>query len=243
MKPTSANQLSARTVRREFTLVFIGWLLTIAILLWLMIVTGVQPQDLVRNSLTILQSPFGPLLFMAIFAIRPILLFPSSLLLISATAIFRTPGFLYAFIGYNLAAITAYCIGRWFRNNVSLPVSRMPPLVAQLLQANAKPPGFLTVLILRLLFLPQDIDSYLAGTLRIKPLAFVCGSMLGSLPGIITCGLIGLSIPVGIQTEATVSRFDPRLLAQACAVLALGLAGQWLIRQRVSRVGKHPSNE
>jgi len=54
--------------------------------------------------------------------------------------------------------------------------------------------GFESVLVMRLLFLPYDLVSYMCGGLRIRWTSFLLATVLGSLPGTISFVLLGASL-------------------------------------------------
>ena len=219
--------------------ILVLWLGLVACI-WLYLAgTGMSVRDGVQYLVRLLRSPFGPLVYLIFFAVRPLLLVPSSWLMVAAGAVFGPIGILYALSGYNLAAVGAYALGDWFVRGIDLPAQRELPLHSYAERLRRR--GFETVLMLRLLFLPMDIDSYAAGTFKIPLYTFLPATILGSIPGVITCVLIGTSITLETTGTVLVSRFDPRLLILSAIVLLMSLAGSRYVRKRAAGNHDDPS--
>ena len=134
---------------------------------------------------------YGPLLFIGLYACRPVLLLPASLLTLSAGLLFGLGwGIVYTVIGSNLAAAVAYLLGRYGSDLLPRPTT----LSNRLEQAKARmlTRGFVTVLSLRLLFVPHDLVSYLAGGLKLSYPTFALATLLGTLPVTVIIILIGV---------------------------------------------------
>ncbi|MEM7531986.1 MAG: VTT domain-containing protein [Chloroflexota bacterium] len=78
---------------------------------------GVTPLSIVNSLIGFLgNTPYGPALFISAYAVRPLILFPASLLTIAAGLLFGpVGGILYTVIGGNISALVAYSIGRRLR--------------------------------------------------------------------------------------------------------------------------------
>jgi uncharacterized membrane protein YdjX (TVP38/TMEM64 family) len=136
-------------------------------------------------------SPLGPVLFLLVAALSPLILFPAALLgVVAGHAFGFWFGLLLTLVGCNLSASVAYGIGRQLRPqpaNQSLPQGRVARWMKWMQQR-----GFVAVLVLRITCAPYDAVSYLAGTLRIGWVRFLVANTLGCLPGALA--LVGLGV-------------------------------------------------
>ncbi|MBA2176760.1 TVP38/TMEM64 family protein [Halobacillus locisalis] len=165
---------------------------------------------------------YGPLLFMGIYAIGPIIAFPTSVLSLAAAFAYGFwPGILYIVIGATAASVTGYIMGRFFGDSV---LKFQESEWAQKIYPRMKEQGFLYVFVLRLIpIVGFDILSYLAGMTRVKLKSFVPATVIGMLPGSIAYSLVGSSLASGDRT----------LIFVALAVLALLLVTTFLLKDKV----------
>lgn len=156
----------------------------------------------------ITSTTWGPLLYILAYTIRPLTFFPGTALTILSGVFFGLFGILYTIIGANLSAMLAYGVGRFFSQSNTdqksllakwtIPLQRHP---------------FLTILTMRLTFLPFDVVNYGAGLFRVPFTPYLIATILGTLLGIATFVSIGASLSVeeflqnGITTEAIDSKF------------------------------------
>lgn len=163
---------------------------------------------------------YGPLLFIFIYILRPLIFFPASLLTLLGGSVFGLfPGFFYILIGGTASAIIPYSVARWFSNDPPQQVtegSRLRRFIG-LLQRNP----FQAVLIMRLLYLPYDLVNLLAGSLKIHPAVFFGATLIGNIGGTLAYTGIGASIQGDLATQSI--SFDPALLLFSLAVLIAGL--------------------
>lgn len=169
-------------------------------------------------------SAWAPLLYILVYTVRPITLFPGTALTILSGLFFGLWGILYTIIGANLSATLAYFVGRFFSKNKSTAsTSRLGRLV----EAGQKNP-FLSVLTMRLTFMPFDVVNYGAGLLKLPFLPYLGATILGTILGIATFVSIGASLSVeefienGITTDAIDSTFI--LLSAVIFLLSLGVS-------------------
>lgn len=90
---------------------------------------------------------------------------------------------------------------------------------------------------MHLIFLPFDAVNYFAGFLRVNAKAFVVATVLGSLPGITTFVLFGVSIEpaigsTSIETTPTINTFT---LVSSLLMLCISLLLSRYIRRREQR--------
>lgn len=167
-------------------------------------------------------DPWALVGLMAVFAIRPVLLLPITVLTaFSGFLLGPAWGTLYALVGVLVSASIAY-------------------LLARVLGAGRAPQGgwmtllrersFEALLTARLMMLPGDAVNYAAGALRIHFGAFVLATALGGMPGLLVGVLAGASVE-GVFTFEGVRLHTGYLIASA-VLLVLSLGASRLLRRR-----------
>ena len=131
-------------------------------------------------------SPWGGVILIGIFLLRPLLLLPITILNVFAGFLFGPLwGFVYATLATLASCSVAYLTGRY------LSSAAKDSAATRGLLANLKARSFETVLISRLMFIPGDLVNYAAGALRVPFLAFVGATALGGAPGLLVTVLAG----------------------------------------------------
>lgn len=160
----------------------------------------------------------SPILFIAFYALRPILFFPASILTLAGGAIFGPIGILYVIIGSNASAMVAYMIGRFFGSNL---IDDEADGIIQRYSKRMRDNSFETIMVMRFIFLPYDLVNYLGGLLRVNWAAFLLATVIGALPGTIFFTLAGASFG---SLESALSgeppSLDPVVLGISVAMFA-----------------------
>lgn len=141
-----------------------------ALLVWVGLLLGYQWyawwQDLsmleaVRRLIDFMSSGLaGPLIYVVFYALRPLVLFPASLLTWAAGFVFGPVlGLLFTVLGSNISASVAYLAGRYFGGSFQNTGYTLQGY-AERLHGNS----FESVLIMRLIFVPFDAVNYAAGS-------------------------------------------------------------------------------
>ncbi|MDU6114483.1 MAG: TVP38/TMEM64 family protein [Paeniclostridium sordellii] len=145
-------------------------------------------------------SSFGrlaPLVYIIMFALVPLTLFPDSILAIGGGVVFGLfKGYIYTLIGALIGATISFYISRKLgRAFVKKLTKEKLDNIEELI--NSK--GFFIVLILRLVPLfPFDIISYGSGLTSIKYKDFLLATIIGTIPGILVFTNIGAqSVNIG----------------------------------------------
>ncbi|MEJ7843499.1 MAG: TVP38/TMEM64 family protein [Rubrobacter sp.] len=175
----------------------------------------------------------GPLIYIVFYALRPLILFPASLLTVAAGFVFGPVlGLFFTVLGSNISASVAYLAGRYFGRGFqdSNRTSNTLQGYAERLQKNS----FESVLILRLIFVPFDAVNYAAGLLHVRYRPFVLATVLGSLPGTTSFVLFGASIQ-GSFTDGT-----PDLNLWILLASALIAAGSLSLSRHIKRLDRVP---
>lgn len=176
---------------------------------------------------------WGAAAFVAVYLVRPLLLFPASVLTVAAGLLFGPVfGVALVVVAANASAMVAYGVG-W-------SLGRAPGdgdvdgLVGRW-SARLRRSSFETVLVMRLLFLPYDLVNYASGMLRIRWAPFLAATAIGSLPGTVSFVLLGASVE---RLDEGVGGISPTTLAASVALIVASLVGARVLRAR--RAGSDP---
>lgn len=213
--------------QKAVALVF--WLALLIAYQWYASVNELSPLQVVQRLLNFLGNGlWGPLLYILLYAVRPLILFPSTVLTLAGGFVFGPVlGVLYTLVASNTSATLAYFVGRFFGQGM-LKEEGGESLIqryARRMRANS----FETVLVMRFIFLPYDAVSYLAGFLRIRYLPFLLATVLGSIPGTIAFIGFGASIE---NFDGGAPSLNPTTLAFAVGIFVLSLVLARIFRKR-----------
>jgi uncharacterized membrane protein YdjX (TVP38/TMEM64 family) len=211
----------------------------VAAAFWLLLIGGYgwyyQANELTTESallqiVNLLDSPFGPLLYILIYALRPLIFFSAAVLTVASGAIFGAGSIvnlalavLYTVIGSNLSATVAYYIGRFFGQGLLQQEAGESGGMLQRYADRMRQNSFETIMIMRFIFLPYDLVNYLAGILRIDWKAFILASLLGSIPGTIAFVSFGASIDIKELAMGKAPQFDPWVLVFGVAIFIVSI--------------------
>lgn len=228
------------------------WQKFIALACWLLLLAGYQlyawqsdltPLAAATAIITfVATSAWGPLLYILLYTLRPLVLFPATVLSIGGGLLFGPVlGVIYTIIGSNLSATVAYLIGRFLGQGLLQPDAAQGAGAAQgLVQRYAermRAHSFVTILTMRFVLLPYDLVNYLAGLLRIDYRAFLLATVLGSIPGTIAFVLAGAAGYAAGERNFSggLPRFDPRVFAASAVIFVLSLVIAQVIKRREQR--------
>ncbi|MEZ4514190.1 MAG: TVP38/TMEM64 family protein [Chloroflexota bacterium] len=212
----------------------------VALTFWLLLVggyylytrlNGLTFGDSINGLVAILTSSLtGPIFYIILYALRPLIFFPATIITLLGGFLFGPLGILYTVIGSNASAMVAYGVGRYFGADVLQgdDNSGVVQRYAQRLRQNS----FETVLIMRLLFLPYDLVNYLAGFLQINWRAFLLATAVGSIPGTISIVLLGASFGTVDELLAGNIQLNPWALGASVALIVVSLALSRLVKKR-----------
>jgi len=175
------------------------------------------------------KSPYGFPLYVLVYMIRPIFLFPATLVTMTATYLYGpVQGIAYALVASNLSSMIAYFIGKFFGGGFLQNINEKN--IVGKYAARLRADGFQTTLILRFLFLPYDLVSYFSGFLHIDLGWFMLATILGSIPGTISFGMLGASIEGDFAAQSV--KLDPLSLVVSAAMFAVSIGMYRLVRKR-----------
>ncbi|HEY1016796.1 MAG TPA: TVP38/TMEM64 family protein [Herpetosiphonaceae bacterium] len=214
-----------------------------ALLVWLAILGGYQwyawrnslsPLEAADRLVGALRSGPGPLIYIAIYLVRPLALFPASALTIAGGFVFGPVlGVIYTIIGSNSSAQLAYLLGRYFGRGAFEQASGDSALRRYI--QRMRDHSFSSIMIMHLIFLPYDFVNYLAGFLRIRWQPFLLATALGSVPGTLAITLFGSSFK-GSLADIGAIEFDLRVFGASLALFAISIAISRVVRRREARL-------
>ncbi|WP_256758950.1 TVP38/TMEM64 family protein [Cohnella sp. WQ 127256] len=197
--------------------------IVVVVLLWIDFkYINVNPQSIRTWVLS-----FGwvaPFLYIAIYIVRPFILFPASVLSMAGGLAFGTWfGMIYTLVGAVTGAVLSFLVakkigGGFFRG-------KEDPRLVKIERAMERR-GFMMVLLLRIApFVPFDLVSYAAGIAQVRLRAFLPATIIGTLPGTFAYNFLGASLTKGSWRE---------FLIAGC-VFAVALSVPFLLRRKVER--------
>lgn len=194
--------------KRRITLLFFWAALAIASVAWYLrldIPLDQTPQAL--RDWTERMGPWGPVLFIGAYTIRPLTLIPASIPAAAAGLLWGPAyGLFLTLIGENLSAASAFFMTRWLGRHW-LSGFREHALIRRV-DRHLLEHGIVTVLLMRLLFLPFDMANFACGLTEMRYRDYAIGTALGIAPGAAVCVLFGSAWN------------EPRNLAVAAALFA-----------------------
>jgi uncharacterized membrane protein YdjX (TVP38/TMEM64 family) len=160
----------------------------LALTFWVLLLGGYQlyawrsdltPVEAVRVLVGFMENGVaGAIVFLAVYTVRPLILFPASVLTVGAGFVFGPIlGVVLTVVGSNASATVAYLAGRYFGEGLVRSEG-----VVRRYTGRLRENSFETVLTMRLVFVPYDLVNYLTGILRIAPLAFTWRRRWGPSP-------------------------------------------------------------
>ncbi len=215
------------------------WLAIIGSVVGYGLVTGKSATDISTDLIELFLTPYGALLYIVLYTLRPIAFFPATLITIAAGSIFGAFwGLVYTIVGSNLSSTLAYFLGRILGKGI-IDESKSTGIIANY-AGRMRRNSFETILTMRLIFMPYDLVTYLAGFLHVPYRPFILATILGSLPGTITIVLAGASFQI---TDVLAGNVEAQLnvwtLAFSGVMLIAGIAISKYLKQReAKRVNK-----
>jgi uncharacterized membrane protein YdjX (TVP38/TMEM64 family) len=196
---------------------------------WYAISNQLSPLQVVQRMLAFMQNGMsGVLIYIVLYAVRPLIMFPSTILTLAGGFVFGPVlGVIYTIIASNISSTIAFYVGQFFGEGIFNDDGS-----ENLIQRYAKrmrENSFETVMIMRFVFLPYDAVSYLAGFLRIKYLPFILATALGSIPG--TMAFIGFG--ASIETfDGVLPKLNPVTLGFSVAIFIISIALSRIFKKR-----------
>jgi len=208
--------------KRLKQVLFAVWMSIFAVLMFLHFRSGFSLQEYPARVKEILAQVgvWGPIAYIVIYVFRPLLFFPATLLTAISGALFGPiGGIFYTMIGENLSANFTFLLGRYFMKDLAQQVMSRNP-AARLMDCRFRENGFISVMIMRLIYLPFDLVGFMAGACDVRQVQFAAGTFLGIIPGMVSFVLLGSAI------------MDPINLLLALLFLLFGVGLSRFIKRR-----------
>jgi uncharacterized membrane protein YdjX (TVP38/TMEM64 family) len=207
----------------------IFWVILMSIYQWYANTNHLSPLQVMQQMLAFLSTGFwGPIIYIILYAIRPLILFPSTVLTLAGGFVFGPfLGVLYTIIASNISSTIAYFVGHFFGEGMVKDdgSDNLIQRYARRMRENS----FETVMIMRFIFLPYDAVSYLAGFLRIKYWPFILATALGSIPG--TMAFIGFGSSIE-SFDGTLPKLNPVTLGFSIAIFIVSIVLSRIFKKR-----------
>ena len=202
--------------------------------------TGVVARGL-GQLLPALQSPWGAVAFVPLYALWVTLLLPGVWASMLAGALYGTAsGSVVVFFGASLGALAAFLLGRtWLRDWARQRLASVPKLLA--IEQAVSREGLKLVLLTRLspLF-PFSLLNLAYGLSEVSLRDYVIG-LVGILPGtILFCGLGALAGDVARFGEVLSGQADARTWSLRVVGVLATLASVWLVGRAARRALQDP---
>jgi len=141
-------------------------------------------------------------IYIVFYAIRPLILFPATLLTIASGLIFGPwLGTLFTIIGENASANFGFALVRWFgRESIA---AHSTPLMSRW-DDKLRKNGLVTVMTMRLIMLPFDAVNFGCGLTAIRHRDYAIGTFIGILPSLIGFVLLGGIAAPGVDNRTLV---------------------------------------
>lgn len=224
-----------RLHRHGFKIIGIAlWIAIIGGYLYYLQINQLTAHQALEQLVALLETPWGPILYMLLYALSPLVFFSAALLAITGGCIFGAGSIgnlllalLYTTIGSLGAAQMAYWMGNIWGADLLPQRAGIVTRYAERMRNHS----FMTVLIMHLIFLPYELVNYLAGILRIQRLPFLLATFLGSLPGLLTFVPFGASLDMKKMMAGEGPDFSWKTFIFAVAVLLFSLGISYYLRR------------
>lgn len=166
----------------------------------------------------------APLIYMAVYTVRPLVFFPASILSIAGGLAFGPwMGTFYTIIGASLGAMLSFVVAK--KLGASLGKKKWPENMKKI-QLQMERNGFFYVLALRLFpGFSFDLVSYSAAIAKVRFIPFSVATVIGIIPGTFALNFLGSSFISG----------NPAIIAGAIAVFILITSISVVLRNRWSK--------
>ncbi len=178
------------------------------------------------------QAWWGILAYTGVYLIRPVVLFPASILTIMGGILFGSVvGVIVVIVASNTSAMIAFGIGGLLGRAPGIDQDETATDESFLARWNTKlrENSFETVFVMRLIFLPYDLVNYVCGALRIRWTSFLLATALGSVPGTISFVLLGASLE---RVDMGLDGIDPLAIAASVVIFVVSIVISRIVKKR-----------
>ena len=213
------------------------WLGLIAAYNWYASSRGLSALQVVQELLGFMQNGvWGALIFILLYSIRPLILFPATFLTLAGGFVFGPVlGVFYTIIASNISSTIAFYVGQYFGEGLLQEQDAESVGWIQRYTRRMRENSFETVMTMRFIFLPYDAVSYLAGFLRIKFVPFILATALGSIPGTIAFVGFGASVE---SFDGGLPSLNPVTLGVSLAIFIVSIALSRLFKKKETQASE-----
>jgi uncharacterized membrane protein YdjX (TVP38/TMEM64 family) len=219
--------------------VLVFWLSAVAVLFVYLQVHHVHVASVVKEIFAhTTNTYYGPLIFIALYGLRPFLFLPVVLLTSLAGMMFGFwPGVVYAFTGEVLSCSVAYWIG-WFFGADAVD-DKSKNLMGRI-KRHVEHHPFFSVLVMRLAFLPYEVVDYASAVFGAPFFPYFLATVIGSVTGAVTLTSVGASLKNVDDVKLSLLEVDRHqalmTLGFAIGSLLIAFAAHWWYTNRHSTV-------
>jgi uncharacterized membrane protein YdjX (TVP38/TMEM64 family) len=164
--------------------------------------------------------------YIVLYALRPLVFFPATVLTVASGLVFGPwLGIVFTIIGENASANVAFALARWLGRDW---IRGRETVGLRVWDERIRDNALMSVLMMRLIYLPFDAVNYGCGLTRMRQLDFFVGTFVGIIPAVVAFVLLGGSGAVGVRNR-------PVLFGAAVAAFLLGLVLARALRRRAPR--------
>lgn len=177
-------------------------------------VNNLSNLDVAKAIYTFVSTSFWwPVIYIVLYAIRPIIFFPATFMTFMSGALFGIWwGFIYTMIWENLSANFAYLLGRIFGKK--LVKSESTWLIVDL-KEKVSENAFISILMTRLLFFPFDAVNYISWILRVKWKGYFLWTLIWIIPGALIVIIAWASVENAQEFDLSKISFNTNMLLMA----------------------------
>jgi len=207
---------------------FVIWLSIVSFAIYSFLKSGLSIGELIAEVRDRIHNydPWTPIIYVLFYSLRSLVFFPASILTAASGLIFGPwLGVFLTIIGENISANISFLVGRYFGSGLVQRLAwgrKFMPFFERRFRENA----FLSVLSMRLMYLPFDLVGYMSGCFGISHKHFALGSFLGTIPALTTFVLMG----------SAVNHYENLILAMSFLILGWAISRCLRERQRLNEV-------
>lgn len=170
--------------------------------------------DVAKEIYSFVSTSFwGPVIYIVLYAIRPIIFFPATFMTFMSGALFWVWwGFIFTMIWENLSANFAYLLWRIFGKKLIKPESS--GLIVDL-KNKVSENAFISILMTRLLFFPFDLVNYISWILKVKWRGFFLWTVIWIIPWALIFIIAWASVENASEFDFSKITFDTNMLLMA----------------------------
>ena len=206
-------------IKKTLAIIWLVIFCTGLVLWWRSAIPLTRIPSLLESWLTRFGLLHAALIYVVFYTVRPLVLFPASLLTIASGLVFGPVlGVVFTIIGENASANFAFFLARWFGRDLVVARETESSLAARW-DRRLRQNGLVTVLIMRLIYLPFDLVNFACGLTAMRQIDFAIGTFIGIIPALVSFVLFG-----GVASATNHHRFLTLGLALFFFLLGLVIA-------------------